>query len=236
MLQDGGADSEFADRQVEATPDGIVGAWIGDGPPAFAAAELVAAIHDVRNTAFVVVDPATGRRGIARGGAMVEASRPGAFPVLAVLPAMYPEWLGDRSFNEAHATRFPYVTGAMANGIATTRLVIEAARAGCLGFFGAAGLQRDAVRVAIDEPVQTIVESVVKCLSQAPPELAQDLIVQGVHLVGGGAMLKGLDARLRRETGVPVHMVDAPLEAVVLGAGRCIEDFDNNSIMFMDER
>jgi len=151
MLQDGGADSEFADRQVEATPDGIVGAWIGDGPPAFAAAELVAAIHDVRNTAFVVVDPATGRRGIARGGAMVEASRPGAFPVLAVLPAMYPEWLGDRSFNEAHATRFPYVTGAMANGIATTRLVIEAARAGCLGFFGAAGLQRDAVRVAIDE-------------------------------------------------------------------------------------
>jgi len=97
-------------------------------------------------------------------------------------------------------------------------------------------LTPEEVRVAIDEPVQTIVESVVKCLSQAPPELAQDLIVQGVHLVGGGAMLKGLDARLRRETGVPVHMVDAPLEAVVLGAGRCIEDFDNNSIMFMDER
>src|SRR5262249_19118842 len=56
------------------------------------------------------------------------------------LPPLYPEWLGDRSFAEAHGIRFPYATGSMANGIATPRLVIAVARAGMLGFYGAAGL------------------------------------------------------------------------------------------------
>ena len=55
---------------------------------------------------------------------------------------------------------------------------------------------------------------------QAPPELAQDIIIQGIHLVGGGGMLRGLDRRLAEETALPVHLVDAPLECVVLGAGR----------------
>ncbi|MCK6549077.1 PfaD family polyunsaturated fatty acid/polyketide biosynthesis protein [Myxococcota bacterium] len=71
--------------------------------------------------------------------------------VLAVLGPIHPEWLGDRSFTEVHHTRFPYVTGAMANGIATTRLVIEIARAGFLGFFGAAGLGPERVARALDE-------------------------------------------------------------------------------------
>lgn len=97
-------------------------------------------------------------------------------------------------------------------------------------------LSPEEVRHALEEPVQTIVESVVKCLSQAPPELAQDLIVQGIHLVGGGAMLKGLGQRLSVETNVQVHLVEAPLESVVLGAGSCIEDFDSNSMIFMDDR
>ncbi|MHC4838667.1 MAG: PfaD family polyunsaturated fatty acid/polyketide biosynthesis protein, partial [Planctomycetota bacterium] len=56
-----------------------------------------------------------------------------------------PEWLGDRSFCEIHRVRFPYVAGAMANGIASVRLVVEMARAGCLSFFGAAGLAYDRV-------------------------------------------------------------------------------------------
>ena len=64
---------------------------------------------------------------------------------------MYPEWLGDRSFTETHGTRFPYVSGEMANGIATTRLVIEMASNGYLGFFGAAGLGRDRIDLAIGE-------------------------------------------------------------------------------------
>ena len=119
--------------------------------PAFSADELSAALQQVRERAFVVTDPATGRYGVATGGELVDETSAGAWPVIAVLPAMFPEWLGDRSFNEVHGTRFPYVTGAMANGIATTRLVIEMARTGCMGFFGAAGLQRDVVATAIDE-------------------------------------------------------------------------------------
>jgi len=82
------------------------------------------------------------------------------------------------------------------------------------------------VREAIDEQVGAIIKSVVKCLAMAPPDLAQDLIVQGIHLVGGGAMLRGLERRLEAETAVPVHLVEAPLECVVLGAGRCLDACD----------
>ena len=84
-------------------------------------------------------------------------------------------------------------------------------------------LSAEEVREAIDEPVSAIVDSVIACLGQAPPELAQDLIIQGLNLVGGGGMLRGLDLRLAQETEIPVHLVDAPLECVVLGAGRCLE-------------
>ena len=94
-------------------------------------------------------------------------------------------------------------------------------------------LSPEEVREAIEEQVGAIVDSVVQCLGQAPPELAQDLIVQGIHLVGGGGMLKGLDQRLSQETAIPVHLVDAPLECVVLGAGKCLEAFDSLKVMFM---
>ena len=92
------------------------------------------------------------------------------------------------------------------------------------------------VRDAISEPVQTIVDSVVSCLGQAPPELAQDLIHEGITLVGGGAMLRGLDQRLADATDIPVRLVEAPLECVVLGAGHCIESYDVLKTMFMDAR
>ncbi len=94
-------------------------------------------------------------------------------------------------------------------------------------------LSAEEVREAIDEPVSAMVDSVVACLGQAPPELAQDLIIQGIHLVGGGGMLRGLDLRLAQETAIPVHLVEAPLECVVLGAGHCIEAFDALKVMFM---
>jgi rod shape-determining protein MreB and related proteins len=94
-------------------------------------------------------------------------------------------------------------------------------------------LSPEEVREAIEEQVGAIVDSVVQCLGQAPPELAQDLIVQGIHLVGGGGMLRGLDRRLAQETAIPVHLVDAPLECVVLGAGKCLESFDSLKVMFM---
>jgi rod shape-determining protein MreB len=94
-------------------------------------------------------------------------------------------------------------------------------------------LSPEEVREAIDENVRAMVESVVKCLGHAPPELAQDLIQQGIHLVGGGAMLRGFDQRLAEETELPVHLVEAPLECVVLGAGKCLEAFESLKVLFM---
>jgi rod shape-determining protein MreB and related proteins len=91
------------------------------------------------------------------------------------------------------------------------------------------------IRRAVDEAVSTMIDSVVRCLGSAPPELAQDLIVRGIHLVGGGGMLDGLTERLAADTNVPVHLVANPLEAVVLGAGQCVEAYDDVRSMFMDD-
>jgi trans-AT polyketide synthase, acyltransferase and oxidoreductase domains len=168
--------------------DRFVGGWLGDTTPAFSSDHLLAAVHAIRERAFVVIEPATGRLGIATGGSLTDASAPGSWPVTAVLAPMYPEWLGDRSFNEVHGTRFPYVSGAMANGIATTRLVIEMARAGCLGFFGAAGLARDVVAVAVDELVNALGDSSMPwgCnLIHSPEEPALEVAVADLYIERG---------------------------------------------------
>ena len=89
------------------------------------------------------------------------------------------------------------------------------------------------MRGAIEEQLRAICDAVIACLARTPPELAQDLILNGVHLVGGGSLLRGLDHRISAETDLPVHLVDAPLECVVLGAGRCLESFDSLKGMFM---
>jgi rod shape-determining protein MreB and related proteins len=94
-------------------------------------------------------------------------------------------------------------------------------------------LSPEEVRGAIEEEVRAICDAVVAALAQTPPELAQDLITHGINLVGGGGMLRGLDLRIAKETDLPVHLVDAPLECVVLGAGRCLESFDRLKDMFM---
>jgi PfaD family protein len=125
-----------------------VGGWSGPAEPVFSGEPLTEAVHRLRERIHVVSDR-TGRLGVASGGSIGPAES--GWPVHAVLAEMYPEWLGDRSFGEAHGTRFPYVTGAMANGIATTDLVVAIARTGGLGFFGAAGLERRIVERAIDE-------------------------------------------------------------------------------------
>ncbi len=87
-------------------------------------------------------------------------------------------------------------------------------------------LSSDEVREAIREPVNAMIESVLRCLGAAPPELARDLVARGIHLVGGGGMLRGLDVALAEATEVPVHLVDGALECVVLGAGQCIESYN----------
>jgi len=118
--------------------------------PAFRSDELIEAVRWVRAPAHVVQEGPGGRIGIARDGSVLPDGS-GAYPHLGTLPPLYPEWLGDRSFAETHGTRFPYIAGAMANGIATTTMVVAMARAGMLGFFGAAGLSVDRIDRSLDE-------------------------------------------------------------------------------------
>lgn len=109
--------------------------------------QLIEVVRSVRLPARITRDPATG--GIsARLG---EGAAPDGLVDIGTLPPIFPEWLGDRSFQEDHGVRFPYVAGAMANGIATPRLVVAMGRAGMLGFFGAAGLSFEQVTAGLDE-------------------------------------------------------------------------------------
>ena len=132
-----------------------IGSWRAPAAagPAWEARGLAAALTRVREPLHVVRNGASGAVGLGIGGEFVtpQSARTGDHPLLATLPALYPEWLGDRSFAEAHGVRFPYVVGEMANGIATAQMVIAAAQAGMLGFFGAAGLAFERVERAIDE-------------------------------------------------------------------------------------
>lgn len=105
------------------------------------------AIARIREPVHVTREPSDGRIGLAFNGQIGD----GEHAWLGTLPPLYPEWLGDRTFGEVHGTRFPYIAGAMANGIGTTAIVIAMARAGALGFYGAAGLPVARVAKAVDE-------------------------------------------------------------------------------------
>lgn len=133
-----------------------IGVWKpGTIRPNFSPEEVSAAVRAFREATHVLLDPASGRLGVGRGGTPVLADGPtngaASFPLLATLPGLYPEWLGDRSFCETHGTRFPYLTGAMANGIATPAIVIEMAKAGMMGFLGSAGLTHRRIAERLDE-------------------------------------------------------------------------------------
>jgi rod shape-determining protein MreB len=84
----------------------------------------------------------------------------------------------------------------------------------------------DDIRKALEEPVNAIINAVKSTLDKTPPELASDLMDRGIVLTGGGALLRGLDERLRQETNMPIHIADQPLNAVAIGSGKCIEEFE----------
>jgi rod shape-determining protein MreB len=81
------------------------------------------------------------------------------------------------------------------------------------------------IREAIEEPVSAVVDAVKVTLDKTPPELAADIMEQGIVLTGGGALLHGLDARLQHETGMPMIIADDPLHCVALGSGQALEEF-----------
>jgi rod shape-determining protein MreB and related proteins len=87
-------------------------------------------------------------------------------------------------------------------------------------------LTSEEVRMAIEEPVQAIIDAVKETLDRTPPELAADIMDRGIMLAGGGALLQGLDDRLRDETQMPVHLAESPLTCVAVGSGRSLEEFE----------
>ena len=82
------------------------------------------------------------------------------------------------------------------------------------------------VREALAEPVSAIVDAVKTTLDKTPPELAADIMEDGITITGGGALLGGLDERLSHETGMPIRVADEPLYSVVIGSGRALENID----------
>ncbi|MDQ3770511.1 MAG: rod shape-determining protein [Actinomycetota bacterium] len=88
-------------------------------------------------------------------------------------------------------------------------------------------ISAEEIRRAIEEPVNQIVDAVKNTLDKCPPELAADIMDKGIVLAGGGSMLKGLDERLKHETGMPIHIAEDPLFAVAIGSGKCLEEFES---------
>ncbi len=82
------------------------------------------------------------------------------------------------------------------------------------------------IRKAIEEPVTAITDAVKVTLDKTPPELAADIMEQGIVLTGGGALLHGLDAHLQDETGMPMVVARDPLTCVAVGSGQCLEEFE----------
>jgi rod shape-determining protein MreB and related proteins len=87
-------------------------------------------------------------------------------------------------------------------------------------------LTSEEVRGALEESLSAIVGAIRETLERTPPELAGDVAERGIILAGGGSLLKGLDARLREETGMPTSVADSPLTCVAIGAGQSLEEFD----------
>jgi rod shape-determining protein MreB len=92
------------------------------------------------------------------------------------------------------------------------------------------------IRDALNEAVTQIVDAVRQTLERTPPELSADILDRGVMLTGGGALLKGLDERIRMETNLPVHVAEDPLTAVARGAGKVIENMNQYSKVLIRNR
>jgi PfaD family protein len=128
----------------------------GERAADFSPEGIIECVRRFREPVHIVRSQAGYEPGLGLGGTLLTivssaGSAASGYELLGSLPALFPEWLGDRSFNRTHGVRFPYVAGEMANGIATVASVVAMARARMLGFFGAAGLALPAVERAVGE-------------------------------------------------------------------------------------
>jgi rod shape-determining protein MreB len=89
------------------------------------------------------------------------------------------------------------------------------------------------MREALSDPVNAIVDAVKLTLEKTPPELSADIRDRGIILTGGGALLKGLDIRLREETTLPINLADDPMTCVVRGTGLVLENFEQFELLLL---
>ncbi len=147
-------DSVQTSEQLGTLAPENVGVWVGDSSEvSFLPVNAEAVQSSVRCSTKVIYDPETRKIGLASGG-QIQALAPekGAhYPLLGILPPLYPEWLGDRGFQETHGVRYAYVGGAMARAIGSADLVIKLGKMGVLGMFGSAGLSPAVIEEAIDK-------------------------------------------------------------------------------------
>src|SRR5512137_2643155 len=88
------------------------------------------------------------------------------------------------------------------------------------------GISDSEIREAMLEPVNAIIDTIKIALERTPPELAADIVDKGIVLAGGGALLRGLDALIREETGLPITIAEDPLTCVVMGTGKVLDELD----------
>ena len=91
------------------------------------------------------------------------------------------------------------------------------------------------VRDALAEPLSRVIEAIKITLEKTPPELSADIIDQGITLAGGGALLRGLDKLINRETGMPVYVAEYPLDCVAEGTGRILENLEKYRDLLTEE-
>src|SRR5690554_6080146 len=87
-------------------------------------------------------------------------------------------------------------------------------------------ISSDEIMKSMQEPINSIIDAIKLTLEKTPPELAADIMDKGIMMTGGGSLLDGLDELIRQETGMPVKIADNPLDCVVLGAGKVINEID----------
>ena len=124
-----------------------------------------------------------------------------------------------RATAEAAKIRF----GSLAGPLGTQNVIVKG-RDLASGFPRAVEFSQEELRMALADTGRLIAETVLTTLEKTPPELAGDIVDQGIVLIGGGAMLRGLDRVLRDATGIPAILAEDPMAAMVVGSGRVMEE------------
>jgi rod shape-determining protein MreB len=128
--------------------------------------------------------------------------------------------IGERMAEEIKIT----AGSAYPNG--SDRTITVRGREVMTGLPGEVAMAAEEVREAISSSINTIVEAVTETIEETPPELVADMMTRGITLAGGGALLPGLDRLIMEQTGIQVHIAEDPLQSVVRGTGRVLEDLD----------